>query len=340
MNRFYTHLISAAFLTAIGFLVATIPTGDGESPPSGFDPYGESMGGEIPAIEMVPLQGGAFLMGRDPGEPGYRPDEGPPRTVEVSDFWIGRHEITWEHYEAFMYSETFAEFSEAFADTEVDAVTRPSRTYIDPSFGMGRGDHPAVSMTQHAALAFTRWLSLKTGKFYRLPTEAEWEYACRAGTSGVYHFGDDPDRLDWYAWYYGNSDRQYQPVGSREPNPWGLYDMHGNVAEWVLDQYVDDYFSRLQGDPAVNPWVEPTDLEPNTVRGGSWYHDPEQLACGSRLASDPERWKRGDPQFPKSLWWNTNAPFTGFRIVRPVSEPTREEMEAFWEKTLDRFHYD
>jgi formylglycine-generating enzyme required for sulfatase activity len=194
---------------------------------------------------------------------------------------------------------------------------------------MGKRGYPAICMTQHAARMFCKWLSVKTGRYYRLPTEAEWEYACRAGTTTAYSFGNDPAGLDDHAWFKDNSDRKYQKVGQKKPNPWGLYDMHGNVAEWVLDQYVEEGYDKLA---LKNPLVIPTVLFPRVVRGGSWEDRPDRCRSASRYGSD-ETWKEQDPQEPQSIWYHTDALWVGFRIVRPLIEPTAEEKAAKWDKS-------
>jgi formylglycine-generating enzyme required for sulfatase activity len=196
------------------------------------------------------------------------------------------------------------------------------------SFGMGQRGYPAISMTQHAANKYCQWLSAQTGHFYRLPTEAEWEYACRAGTTTAYSFGDDPAQLGEYAWYYDNSNEKYQKVGQKKPNPWGLHDMHGNVMEWCSDQFAEDYFTRIKDKPE-NPFLRPEKLYPRSVRGGGWDDDPEQLRSAHRRGSDPY-WKVQDPQLPKSIWYHTDAIWLGFRLVRPLEIPTVEEMDFYW----------
>ena len=187
-------------------------------------------------------------------------------------------------------------------------------------------------MTQHAARLYCRWLSAKTGRYYRLPTEAEWEYACRAGTTTAYSFGDDPQQLEEYAWYYENSDEAYHEVGLKKPNPWGLYDMHGNVAEWVLDQHTADFYGSQADQVANNPLAIPTELYPRVVRGGSWDDPAEMLRSAARNGSS-EEWKEQDPQIPQSIWFHTDALGVGFRIVRPLLEPTAEQRAAKWDKT-------
>jgi formylglycine-generating enzyme required for sulfatase activity len=303
-------------------------------------PYVEKVPGSQVAIEMVPVPGGSFMIGSPDTEAERDVDEGPQRQVEVDGFWMGKFEITWDQYELFMQKENIIRdsiLSEVALEREheADAITRPSPPYEDPSFGMGKYGYPAGSMTQFAALMYCKWLSTKTGKFYRLPTEAEWEYACRAGSSTAYYSGDAVADLDDYGWHYENAVYTYHKVGEKKPNAFGLYDMMGNVAEWTLDHYYPDYYAKLQEEDLKNPWSRPAALYPRTVKGGSYDDDPDMLRCASRIPSNPEKWKQRDPQIPKSFWWNTDSPFVGFRVVRPFKEPTKEEQDAFWAINLD-----
>jgi formylglycine-generating enzyme required for sulfatase activity len=201
------------------------------------------------------------------------------------------------------------------------------------SFGMGKDGFPAISMTQHAANKYCQWLSAKTGQFYRLPTEAEWEYAARAGTTTPWSWGDDPSVAGEYAWYGKNSDFKYQKVGKKKPNPWGLFDIHGNVLEWTLDQYAPDYYGKAA---TLDPWNKATEPYPHSARGGSWDDDDvSRLRSAARRASD-KTWKIQDPQLPKSIWYHTDAQFLGFRIVRPLKTPTGEEMQAYWNSGVEK----
>ncbi len=301
-------------------------------------PYTEIIEHTEAKLEMVPIPGGKFLMGSPEDEADRGEDEGPRHEVEISPFWMGKYEITWDVYDIWMSDLDIRrrevagiepnardKFSEQFQ------VSQPTKPYTDMTFGMGKLGYPAICMTQHSARTFCQWLSAKTGRYYRLPTEAEWEYACRAGTTTAYHFGDDPELLDEYAWYYDNSDEKYQRVGRKKPNPWGLYDMHGNVAEWVLDQHTPDYSDRITAGLLKDPLVIPTTLFPRVVRGGSWDDDPEQLRSAARAGSSLE-WKQQDPQVPQSIWYHTDALHVGFRVVRPLVEPSDEEKANKWEK--------
>ena len=209
----------------------------------------------------------------------------------------------------------------------MDAVSQPTKPYMEMSFGMGQRGYPAISMTQHAANKYCQWLSAQTGHFYRLPTEAEWEYACRAGTTTPYSFGD-VSKIGQYAWYYENSNEKYQKVGKKKPNPWGLHDMHGNVMEWTADRFSPTYFDEI-AEQSELPFLKPSRLYPRTVRGGGWDDDPENLRSAFRKGSDAI-WKQQDPQLPKSIWYHTDAQWLGFRIVRPLVVPSADEMYFYW----------
>ncbi|MFI4874422.1 MAG: SUMF1/EgtB/PvdO family nonheme iron enzyme [Blastopirellula sp. JB062] len=290
-------------------------------------------------FRMVAAPGGEFLMGSPETEADRRPDEGPPTQVKVDPFWIGKYEVTWDEYEPFMITQIDRHKDGARIDydaqkhTIVDAVSQPTPPYTEMSFGMGQRGYPAISMTQHAANKYCQWLSAQTGHFYRLPTEAEWEYACRAGTTTAYSFGDDPDKLTQYGWFYDNANEKYQKVGLKKPNPWGLHDMHGNVMEWTADQYVPDYFEKIKQSPN-NPYLKPETLYPRSARGGGWDDDPDRLRSAARRGSDAS-WKIQDPQLPKSVWYHTNATQLGFRIVRPAKIPSPEEMYFYWNSAKD-----
>jgi len=302
-------------------------------------PYTNVIPGTEVSYAMVPIRGGEYTMGSPANEPGHQPDEAPQHKVRISPFWMEQCEVTWNEFELFMFPDEERKFkdsiaTEPYVDKISDAVSRPTKPYVEMSFGMGKDGYPAISMTQHAANKYCQWLSAKTGHFYRLPTEAEWEYACRAGTTTAYSFGDDPSQIGDYAWYKKNSDFKYQKVGRKKPNPWGLYDMHGNVAEWCLDQYEATY-DKFPGSIANDPWVKATTPYPHAVRGGSWDDPPELLRSAARKASD-KSWKQQDPQLPKSIWYHTDAQFLGFRIVRPLKVPSPEELAKYWTSGVEQ----
>jgi formylglycine-generating enzyme required for sulfatase activity len=310
-------------------------------------PYAELIEHTEEKFDLVPIKGGRFVMGSPATEPGRKEDEGPQHEVELEPFWMSKCEITWDVYEIWSADIDIirrqvlgvdATERDKFADPLTNS--KPTKPYTDMTFGMGKRGYPAISMTQHSARVFCQWLSAKTGRYYRLPTEAEWEYACRAGTKTAYSFGDNPSQLDDYAWHKGNSNEKYQKVGQKKPNPWGLYDMHGNVAEWVLDQNEEGFYQKCADQKLVkNPLAIPTEEYNRVVRGGSWDDKPERLRSASRRFSD-EGWKEQDPQEPQSIWYLTDAKFLGLRVVRPLREPSAEEKATKWDKNdppqLDR----
>jgi len=287
-------------------------------------PYVETIPGANVKFEMVPIAGGSFTMGSPASEPGRGSDEGPQHEVTIRPFWMQTMEVTWDEYDLFAFSKDLNKDRQLKAPdnkTTADAITYPTPPYADESFGYGKGRQPAISMTHHAAMEYCRWLSAKTGKTYRLPTEAEWEYACRAGSTTAYSFGDDTKRLSEYGWYTDNSDSAPHVGGKKRPNAWGLFDMHGNVAEWCLDEYSKDFYSTFKsGAPAIAPVLLPTEIRyPRAVRGGSWDDEAGPLRSAARRASRKE-WSKRDPQRPQSIWWHTEAITVGFRVVRSLEE--------------------
>src|SRR5690606_20662520 len=236
------------------------------------EPYEQKIDGTALSFTMEAIPAGEFEMGSDRG----KADEQPVHKVKLDAFWMGTFEVTWDIYEPFLYRDYEEAQSTAPIPEEVDAVTRPTKPYLDMTFGMGKEGHPALAMTHYNAIQFCKWLYARTGVFYCLPTEAEWEYAARAGSSTAYFFGDDVNELGQYAWYQDNSGKQTQEVGSKKPNAWGLYDMYGNVAEWTYDQYLPDY-KQFEGKTTSNPVVTPDELYPHAIRGGSFRDEADAL---------------------------------------------------------------
>lgn len=212
-----------------------------------------------------------------------------PGSTTIAPFWISKTEVTWQAYDIWM-------FARQGQSGEVDAESKPSTPYLPPDRGWGHQDYPAMSLTYHAAQMYCKWLSSTTGHQYRLPTEAEWEYACRAGApgapGGAGAVGPTKQSIDVVAWYAANADLTTQPVGGKQPNAWGLHDMLGNVAEWCLG---------ADGQPIV--------------KGGSYKQAGDELNYAWRRAKDAA-WAATDPQIPKSRWWLSDGPFIGFRVVR------------------------
>jgi formylglycine-generating enzyme required for sulfatase activity len=308
----------------------------------GMNAYTNPIPGTKASYAMVAIPGGEFVMGRSADGRYVRPDQLPPHRVKLSPFWMGKCEVTWNEYNAFVFDDIERRqaapppLNSKLDPRLADAITHPSLPYVDMDYGMGKNGYPAIGMTQHAANKYCQWLSAKTGHFYRLPTEAEWEYAARAGSTNTWFFGEDASQLADYAWFEDNSDFKYQKVGRKLPNAWGLHDVLGNVTEWVLDQYDENYYRTCAGQGlAMQPWNRATKQYPHSVRGGSWRDPLPDVGCAVRGRSTPD-WKLNDPQLPKSRYWFRNCDFVGFRIVRPLALPTTAEMHAYWNSGVER----
>ncbi|MEA2090770.1 MAG: formylglycine-generating enzyme family protein [Campylobacterota bacterium] len=190
-------------------------------------------------------------------------DEKPVRHVNIGyDFYIGKYEVTFNEYDKFC---------------EDTGRSKPS------DGGWERGSRPVINVSWHDAKAYTSWLSQKTGQTYRLPTEAEWEFVARAGTTTKYSFGDSSSSLGSYAWYDDNSNGRTHEVGQKEPNPWGVYDIHGNVWERCEDWYTDSYTNVARDGSDNNSGSQ----KYRVFRGGSWYDSPTYLRSANRGGDSP-----------------------------------------------------
>ena len=306
-----------------------------------FANFTETVPGSTASIRMIAIPGGEFMMGSPEDEPMRKEDEGPQRTVRISPFFMGEYEVTWDQFWAF-YNETMSEGrtppSQIYANNtreDIDAVSGPTPPFGIPDQGWGMGDRPAITMTHYSAETFCQWLSLKTGRKYRLPTEAEWEYAARGGTSTPYFFEGDPRKLsnegflksifkadttgiNGFAVYVNNSSNRSQEPSKVKANPFGLKNMLGNVMEYCSDWYSENAYASLQ-DGATDP-KGPSEGTEYVVRGGLYNSDAADLRSAARGHTEHDAWLRTDPQNPKSIWWYSDIKGIGFRVVCEVPE--------------------
>lgn len=242
-------------------------------------------------FEMVYVPGGKAKLGSPAGEAGRKPDEAPVHEVELHPFWMSRTEVAWE---------PFKKYFENRKAVKVDGVTRPSPPYEPPHGKMGVGQHPAVGMRWHGAMGYCEWVSVMTGRRFRLPTEAEFEYAARAGETGA-----GPAHPDDVAWHLGNAGQKTQLTGSRKANALGLHDLMGNVWEYALEYHDGPEYAPV-------------------LRGGGWNTPLAELRFAARQQILPE-WYERDPNRPRSMWWLTDGTFVGFRIVLFADSPKKEQ---------------
>jgi len=282
-------------LSVLALAVAlAVAAGAAEANPQ-FTAYVQEIPGSTVTFEMVPIPGGTLTIGSPATEPGRDSNDVAQAQVTVKPFWMGKYEVTWQEFVPWVFGER-----EDLEKEKAAGITRPTKPYGSVYRERGEKGFPALGMSQLAATEFCRWLSWKTGKPYRLPTDAEWEYACRAGATTTYFWGDDPALAKEYACFADNSQQTTKPVGQLKPNKFGLYDILGNVSEWTARATPD---------------------APAFTRGGAFTEKIDKLRCAARLR-DCLAWNELDPQSPQSIWWLSAADFAGLRVVRSCEEET------------------
>ena len=329
-SRKLTCLVIA--LICLGIVISANSFASQEDLPKKYTETVKAKDGEDITFDMVLIPRGTFKMGSPTDEADRNENEGPQHEVTVDSFYMCTTETTIGLFLAY-YQETSTtkkgleaieeakQKAEEYKAKGIDAVTGPTPVYGDMTMGYSK-KHPAIGMTWHNATIFCKWLSIKTGKKYRLPTEAEWEYACRAGGTGAFGSIEDPEKIGEYARFDDNSDGETGEVAKKKPNPWGLYDMLGNVCEWVHDFYNPTaYEEAAKKSPCVNP-KGPETGKVHVARGGDYTCTPDALRCAARVYEEPW-WRSGDPQFPKSIWWLPQMDFIGFRVVRTIEKPEK-----------------
>ena len=272
----------------------TVLTGCGQAPQSTETPEIVTTDS---GVEMVVIPAGSFVMGNGKGEP----DEKPTHTVELSSFWMDRYEVTQDQFRKYELPDP-----SLFKNPKhpLDQINWTDAALYCNERSLAEGLEPCYDEET--------WECNFAADGYRLPTEAEWEYACRAGTTGAYSFTGGAGRLKDYAWFADNSAKTTQLVGQKKPNPWGLYDMHGNVAEWCNDWYAEDYYAT---GPARDPRGPATGTE-RVLRGGAWNSTAESCRSAYR-ASDPS---------VNDTCLASDA--IGFRCVRSAPQGGSENREA------------
>jgi len=302
-----------------------------------FENFTEHIPGSSVSFDMLAIPGGSFKIGSPEKEAYRRPDEGPQREVSISPFFMAEVEVTWDEFLAW-FGQTASEGRKELevSTAEVDAITGATPPWGAPDQGWGKGKRPAITMSHHAAVQYCRWLSHVTGKRYRLPTEAEWEYAARAGSETAYPFDGSPKDYSelsfWNKWtgvdttligryvtYKANSGGKTQLPDQLLANAYGLKNMHGNVAEFCADWYAPGTYKNYTADQLVDP-QGPAKGREHVIRGGSFRSDASELRSAARAATQTRAWLKTDPQMPKSIWWYSDANHVGFRVVCDVPE--------------------
>jgi formylglycine-generating enzyme required for sulfatase activity len=261
--------------TSVLILAITTPYGRTQAQAGqSLQAFEQTLPGSVVKIHMTPIPGGKIkIRGRE---------------VEVKPFYFASTDTTWEAYDVFLNS---GPPSKPYDQTKFgpDAIARPSKSYILPDLGWGHHGYPVINVSIDSVTMFSRWMASVTKKKYRLPTEAEWEFACREAQPDGWKL--DKTKLAQVAWYAANSEGMTHPVAKKAPNKLGLFDMLGNVGNWATD---------LDGKPVLC--------------GGSYMDAATLLSPDTRRKWSPA-WQQEDPQIPKSRWWLSDGSFVGIRLV-------------------------
>ncbi len=334
----YVHSGNTEFSKTI---TSNLPKFTAPAEVTGFTSYREQIPGSVVSFNMIAIPGGTFDMGSPENEPLRKYDEGPVRQVRLDSFYMAEIEVSWDEYLAF-YAQTSGEGRSTDSEgsrasgNKTDAISGATPPYGQPDKGWGKGQRPAISISFHAAETYCRWLSKVTGKHYRLPTEAEWEYACRAGTKSPYFFEGNPAKfektgfkakiskndtavINTFVVYVENSPGKTQEPTFVGANPWNLKNMSGNVAEFCSDWYQADAYTRYPAGVVSNP-KGPESGQERVVRGGSYRDEAGRVRSAARDFTKTELWLHTDPQMPKSIWWYSDCFYVGFRVVCDFNE--------------------
>jgi len=289
-------------LVSVPGIMAFAPASPTPAAEADFKNYTQNLPGSTVKFDMIAIPPGEIMVGGPAKEAGRDPADPAQRKVRIKRFWLGKYEVTWDEFLPFVRIDRaqIARVEEHFV-IDLDGITHPSQPHGSPYRELGdKGNQPALGMGWPTAENYCQWLSKKTGRHYRLPTEAEWEYACRAGSFTAYYWGDNPADAKDYAWYKDNAKEAPHPVGRLKPNKYGLFDMAGNVGEWCA-----------KSDPKGPP----------VLRGGAFTEECAKLSSSARMLETAE-WNELDPNEPRSVWWLSSADFSGFRVACDEGKPT------------------
>jgi formylglycine-generating enzyme required for sulfatase activity/cytochrome c2 len=299
----------AALAILVGGASAAMFSAEAQPADPKFTNYVQQVPGQTVTFDMVAIPGGEITIGSPESEAGRDKTDLPQKKVTVKPFWMGRCEVSWQEFLPYVFldqKEVLRQVDKIEGIVDKDGVSHPTKPYGSVYRERGEKGFPAIGMGYPSAREYCKWLSKKTGLQYRLATEEEWEYACRAGATSAYFWGDDPAQAKDYAWFKDDSKDSTHPVGKLKPNKFGIYDIAGNVAEWT---------------------AKPNTNAPGVARGGAWSEPVTRLRSAARMIETPD-WNELDPQFPQSVWWLSAADFIGFRVVRSLEDDASAQADT------------